>query len=218
MHTRKRNGSCRMTFSQWQRGTGVSSPVTSFTLTRGTELTYVDNVQLSPPHRDRRPEGETLNVSGVESAAAEADGAAHHRRQSQDSQQDGPPVSLQMTGRFSFFPLMESERTHNYIPNNCLMDRSEPSIVVNVYSQVTFTFIHSPRSSKSSKWRTEFFSLAMGPSASSRRHTWNLSQYPWFCEHGAPPTNGRVFFWKWRESTDEDVLAHVSGLSVRRRI
>lgn len=84
----------------------MSSPVTSFTHTHtsGTELTYVDNVQLSPPHRDRRPAGGTLNVSGVESAAAEADGAAHHRGQSQDSQQDGPPVSLQMTGTLSFFP------------------------------------------------------------------------------------------------------------------
>lgn len=41
--------------------------------------------------------GKTLNVSGVEGAAAEADGAAHQRRQSQDSQQDGPPVSLQTT-------------------------------------------------------------------------------------------------------------------------
>lgn len=41
--------------------------------------------------------GKTLDVGGVEGAAAEADGAAHQRRQSQDSQQDGPPVSLQTT-------------------------------------------------------------------------------------------------------------------------
>ena len=41
--------------------------------------------------------GKTLNVSGVESAVAEADGAAHHCRQRQDSQQDGPPMSLQTT-------------------------------------------------------------------------------------------------------------------------
>lgn len=37
----------------------------------------------------------SLHVSGVQSKAAEADGAAHHSRQSQDSQQDGPPMSLQ---------------------------------------------------------------------------------------------------------------------------
>lgn len=42
--------------------------------------------------------GKTLNVSGVEGAAAEADGTAHHRGQHQDSQQDSPPVSLQTTG------------------------------------------------------------------------------------------------------------------------
>lgn len=41
--------------------------------------------------------GETLNVSCVEGAAAEADGTAHHRSQRQDSQQEGPPVSLQTT-------------------------------------------------------------------------------------------------------------------------
>lgn len=57
----------------------------------------VDNVQLSPRHWDRRQEGKTLNVSGVESAATEADGTAHHRGQSQDGQQDDPPKSLQMT-------------------------------------------------------------------------------------------------------------------------
>lgn len=36
----------------------------------------------------------SLRVTGVQVAAAEADSAAHHSRQSQDSQQDGPPVCL----------------------------------------------------------------------------------------------------------------------------
>ena len=36
-----------------------------------------------------------LQVTGVEGAAADADGAAHHPRQNQDSQKDGPPMSLQ---------------------------------------------------------------------------------------------------------------------------
>lgn len=36
----------------------------------------------------------SLQVTGVQRAAAEADGAAHHSRQSQDSQQDDPPMSL----------------------------------------------------------------------------------------------------------------------------
>lgn len=85
--------------------------------------------------------------------------------------------------------------------------------LLNLKSQGTFTFIHSAMSSKSSRCRKEFFSLAMGPSASSRRHTWNLSQYPWFPEHGAPLTNGNGFPWKWRVNTEEVVLAHVSGLS-----
>ena len=37
----------------------------------------------------------SLQVIGVQFAATEADGAAHHCGQSQDNQQDGPPVSLQ---------------------------------------------------------------------------------------------------------------------------
>lgn len=77
------------------------------------------------------------------------------------------------------------------------------------------TFIHSDMSSNSFKWRKEFFSLAMGPSASSRRHTWNLSQYPRFPEHGVPPTRGSAFLWKYRDSSEELVLAHVSGSSVK---
>lgn len=87
------------------------------------------------------------------------------------------------------------------------------SVSVSNWSNESFTFIHSAMSSKSSKLRKEFFSLAIGPSASRRRHTWNLSQYPWFPEHGAPPTSGSSFLWKWRESTEEVVLAQVSGLS-----
>lgn len=82
-------------------------------------------------------------------------------------------------------------------------------------TNVDSTFIHSPTSSKSSKWRKEFFSLAMGPSASRMRHTWNLSQYPRFPEHGAPPTRGNTFLWKWSDRTDDVVLAQVSGWSAR---
>lgn len=37
----------------------------------------------------------SVQVSSVKGVAAEADGAAHHSRQSQDSQQDDPPMSLQ---------------------------------------------------------------------------------------------------------------------------
>lgn len=73
-------------------------------------------------------------------------------------------------------------------------------------------------SSKSSKCRKEFFSLAIGPSASRMRHTWNLSQYPRFPEHGAPPTRGNSFLWKYWESTEEVVLAHVSGLSATYKV
>lgn len=36
----------------------------------------------------------SLQVTGVQPAAAEAGSAAHHSRQSQDSKQDGPPMSL----------------------------------------------------------------------------------------------------------------------------
>lgn len=36
----------------------------------------------------------SLQVTGVQRSAAEADGAAHHSGQSQDRQQDGPPMRL----------------------------------------------------------------------------------------------------------------------------
>lgn len=38
---------------------------------------------------------ESLQVTGVQRAATEEDGAAHHCRQSHDGEQDGPPMGLQ---------------------------------------------------------------------------------------------------------------------------
>lgn len=45
------------------------------------------------PRGDEKSE-RSLQVAGVQFVAAEAHGAAHHSRQCQDGQQDGPPVSL----------------------------------------------------------------------------------------------------------------------------
>lgn len=91
------------------------------THTHGTVLTCVDNVitraknLFSDQHQHTAVElsvwlfhwgvcrvGKTLNVSGVEGAAAEADGTAHHSGKREDSQQNGPPMSLQTTEKICF--------------------------------------------------------------------------------------------------------------------
>ena len=54
---------------------------------------HPENSCVSPEVREFRSE-RSLRVAGVEGPAAEADGAAHHSGQSQDGQQDGPPMSL----------------------------------------------------------------------------------------------------------------------------
>lgn len=55
---------------------------------RGTWKSQVKDVYSV--FRDKK----SLQVTCVQFNAAEADGAAHHSRQRQDGQQDGPPVSL----------------------------------------------------------------------------------------------------------------------------
>lgn len=74
------------------------------------------------------------------------------------------------------------------------------------------TFIQSDMSSNSFRCKKEFLRRARGPSASSKRHTWNLSQKPFFSEQAAPGTSGRLLPWKNRCRTEDVVLAHVRGL------
>lgn len=61
---------------------------------RGTWRSQVKDV-YSRVFRDKK----SLQVTCVQFNAAEADGAAHDSRQRQDSQQDGPPVSLRRINR-----------------------------------------------------------------------------------------------------------------------
>lgn len=58
---------------------------------------------------------ESIQVRGFHSAAAQEYGAAHQCTQSQDGQQDGPPMGLQMEEKFllpSYFIKYTSERNN----------------------------------------------------------------------------------------------------------
>lgn len=63
----------------------------------------------------------SLQVTGVQSAATEADGAAHHSRQSQDSQQDSPPVSLwrMNENNVGVFHLISHQQKLNNVSLDC---------------------------------------------------------------------------------------------------
>lgn len=70
---------------------------------RGTWRSQVKDV-YSRVFRDKK----SLQVTCVQFNAAEADGAAHDSRQRQDSQQDGPPVSLRRINRNMISNKMEA--------------------------------------------------------------------------------------------------------------
>lgn len=139
-----------------------------------------------------------VTAGGVDTAYL--DEASHQHYKSNSHQQHCPPVILEVRIYKKYYFVQVIFTTH------CVS-----------HVNGSLTTIHSAIFSQSCALKMAFFSLAKGPSASTRRHLMKTSQQPLQSLQGEPGCSVLTFLLKNLVHLSEPVLAQVLGVTGDKR-